>query len=75
MFLYACRSEKTNDEIVTEIATDIMHHLPESVDVIPDKDGPGQPSFQSVPRPSLKNILIKEAPDLKDKKMEASKCH
>ncbi|KAJ8308264.1 hypothetical protein KUTeg_013138 [Tegillarca granosa] len=53
-------SEKTNDEIVTEIATDIMHQLPEVVDVIPDKDAMQKAINMVVGNSALMTVLRQE---------------
>ncbi|OWF46435.1 Dynein heavy chain 6, axonemal [Mizuhopecten yessoensis] len=58
-------AEKSNDEIVLEIAKDITETLPQMVEDFEDSSAPIH--TQQVPHPTLKSILYKEAPDLKDK--------
>lgn len=58
-------AEKSNDEIVLEIARDIKSALPRLVEDFEESSGPIH--TMPTPRPTLKSILYKEAPDMKDK--------
>jgi len=66
MFLY--RTEKSKDIIVLEIGGDIKFQLPHRVEEFEDKDTPVY--TQQYPKPSLRNILFLEFPELRDKDKE-----
>ncbi|KAK3092231.1 hypothetical protein FSP39_000084 [Pinctada imbricata] len=66
-------SEKSNDEIVLEMVDDIQRHLPHSIEDYSDvRESQTSSHAQQIPRPSLKDILFKEAPEMKDKEKEKS---
>ena len=64
------RSEKSNDEIVLEIVDDIQRHVPLTIEDYSDVRESQTSSTQQLPRPKLKDILFKEAPEMKDKEKE-----
>lgn len=67
------RTEKSNDDVVLEVANDILRLLPVSIEDYTDVRESHGGQIQNIPRPSLKDILFKEAPELKDKEKERSK--
>ncbi|XP_052105827.1 dynein axonemal heavy chain 6-like isoform X2 [Mytilus californianus] len=60
-------SDKSNDQIVLEISENIMKELPESIEAFICDEDANPMIHQNVPRPTLKNILFKEVPEMKDK--------
>ncbi|VDI17489.1 dynein heavy chain, axonemal [Mytilus galloprovincialis] len=60
-------SDKSNDQIVLEISENIMKELPESIEAFICDEDANPMIHQNVPRPTLKNILFKEIPEMKDK--------
>jgi hypothetical protein len=68
------RTEKSNDDVVLEVANDILKLLPVSIEDFTDTKDSHTGPIQNIPRPSLKDILFKEAPELKDKEKEKSKA-
>ena len=69
-----CRTEKSNDDVVLEVASDILKQLPVSIEDYTDLRESHGGQIQNIPRPSLKDILFKEAPELKDKEKEKSRA-
>lgn len=63
-------TEKSNDDVVLEVANDILKLLPVSIEDYTDVRESHGGQIQNIPRPSLKDILFKEAPELKDKEKE-----
>eukprot|EP00105_Crassostrea_gigas_P038198 XP_019922346.1 PREDICTED: dynein heavy chain 6, axonemal [Crassostrea gigas] len=63
-------TEKSNDDVVLEVANDILRLLPVSIEDYTDVRESHGGQIQNIPRPSLKDILFKEAPELKDKEKE-----
>ena len=62
----AFRSEKkSSDQIVEEIANDILHQLPETVEEL--AEGDVRASSTGLFTLRLKHILTRELPDLRDK--------
>ena len=52
-----------------------MKDLPESIEAFISDDEVAPMIHQNIPRPSLKNILFKEAPEMKDKEKAKSKYY
>lgn len=67
LFVFHFRSDKSNDQIVLEISENIMKELPESIEAFICDEDANPMIHQNVPRPTLKNILFKETPEMKDK--------
>lgn len=63
-------TEKSNDDVVLEVANDILRLLPVSIEDFTDVRESHGGQIQNIPRPTLKDILFKEAPELKDKEKE-----
>ena len=68
-FVYSSE-KKSSDQIVEEIATDILHQLPETVEEL--AEGDVRASTSGIFMLRLKHILTRELPDLRDK--EKNRC-
>ena len=62
--------QKSSDQIVEEIANEILHQLPSTVEEL--AEGDVRASTSGVLSLRLKHILNKELPDLRDK--EKNRC-
>lgn len=66
------RSEKSSDDIVRDLASDIIRQLPETVEELAEGDVRASTSGSTMFQLQVKHILTKELPDYRDK--EKNKC-
>ncbi|KAL5008122.1 hypothetical protein ScPMuIL_013703 [Solemya velum] len=67
-FIVLFRSEKGNDDIVLDMAADILQKLPKTVEEQAEFEV--QPGYHHLPQLKLKHILLRDLPDFKDKEKE-----
>lgn len=69
--VFLSRSEKSNDDIVLDVAAEILQKLPKTVE--DQAEFEVQPGYHHLPQLRLKNILLRDLPDFKDKEKEKGK--